>query len=342
MKLVLAIRTRDQADLVDAHVSFHLNAGVDFVIATDHRSEDGTLEILEAYEREGYLHLIRETGEEVRGSEWRTRMARMAALEHGADWVIQSDGDEFWWPRGTSLKEVLEPIPQRYGVVHGLLRLFRSRLGGGGFFAERMVVRVHSDAAINDPTSAFRPHAKVAHRGHPDVIVDRGAHSLLDGALLPLPGWCPIEVLHFPVRSLEQLERRSSAWWGQMKRAGRLGNVRVQRFQQAGRLDEYYTSLGFGDEELERGLADGSVVVDTRLRDVLRGLRLERASGARQFALPLELPEPLDLPLPNVVGDAVYAVDVATFGEAQMVRLQVRLDELERRLGQLVRLRHKG
>src|SRR5262245_47592910 len=87
VKLVMALRTRGQAELVDAEISFHLNAGVDFVIATDHRSEDGTLEILEAYEREGCLRLIRETGEQVRGSDWRTRMAQLAALEHGADWV---------------------------------------------------------------------------------------------------------------------------------------------------------------------------------------------------------------------------------------------------------------
>jgi len=103
MKLVMTLRTRDQADIVEAVVAFHLNAGVDFVIATDHRSVDGTVEILESYAREGVLRLIRELGEEVRGSEWRTRMARMAATEYGADWTFSCDGDEFWRPRGGSM-----------------------------------------------------------------------------------------------------------------------------------------------------------------------------------------------------------------------------------------------
>src|SRR5262245_7641338 len=88
VKLVMTLLTRDEADIVDAQIAFHLHAGVDFVIATDHRSEDGTTEILERYEREGRLRLLHEGGAEVRQEEWVTRMARLAATEHGADWVL--------------------------------------------------------------------------------------------------------------------------------------------------------------------------------------------------------------------------------------------------------------
>ncbi len=42
MKLVMTLRARDEADVVDAQIAFHLNAGVDFVVATEHRSQDGT------------------------------------------------------------------------------------------------------------------------------------------------------------------------------------------------------------------------------------------------------------------------------------------------------------
>ena len=68
------------------------------MIATDHDSRDGTSEILGAFEREGCLRRISESGP-VREELWRTRMARLAASEYGADWVINSDADEFWWPR---------------------------------------------------------------------------------------------------------------------------------------------------------------------------------------------------------------------------------------------------
>ncbi len=57
MTLVMTLLARDEADIIESWLSFHLNAGADFVVATDNRSQDGTTEILERYAREGHLHL---------------------------------------------------------------------------------------------------------------------------------------------------------------------------------------------------------------------------------------------------------------------------------------------
>ena len=132
MKLVMTLLARDEADVIDAWLSFHLNAGADFVVATDNRSDgrdDGRARALRA---RGHVHLIREPGEDLRQDEWVTRMARLAATDFGADWVINSDADEFWWPRGASLRDMLAAVPPRYGTVGAFLRMFPPRPAGEG------------------------------------------------------------------------------------------------------------------------------------------------------------------------------------------------------------------
>jgi hypothetical protein len=324
MKLVLTLIARDEADVIDENIRFHLNAGVDFVIATDNLSQDGTTEILESYARDGQLHLIREDGRYLKQAEWVTRMARLAAADFGADWVINGDADEFWWPRGESLKDVLVSIPARYGVVRALLRHFVPRPDDGSSFAERMTVRLSSSAPINDPRSLFRPNLKVVHRGDPNVSVSIGTQRLVDSQLVPLRGWYPIEFFHFPVRNPEQCERKYSH---QQIAPGETPSPyydRVRSFLQAGRLNEFYEELMVDDDALEQGLHDGSLVIDTRLRDALRAIGEGKS---------------VTFPRPTVVDEAAYAVDVAALGEADVVRLQRRLDTLEQRLLTLERRR---
>ena len=43
--LVLTLLVRDEADIVEANLDFHLSRGVDFVIATDNGSVDGSAEV---------------------------------------------------------------------------------------------------------------------------------------------------------------------------------------------------------------------------------------------------------------------------------------------------------
>jgi Glycosyl transferase family 2 len=323
----MTLLARDEADVVESWLAFHLNAGADFVIATDNRSEDGTTEILERYAREGHVHLVHEPGEDLRQDEWVTRMARLAATDFGADWVVNSDADEFWWPRGASLREVLAAVPPRYGTVGAFLRMFVPRPGDGDPF-ERMTVRFSALAPINDPASLYKPIRKVVHRAHPEIRVARGNHALVDSPFAPLRGWYPIEVFHFPLRSLEQTTHKAAlqghAFEKYVQRPPTAYHANMFEALRSGRIAEYYDSLVVGDEEVERGVAGGRLVVDTRLRDALREVR---STGTE-----------LTFPLPTLVEDAAYAVEAAVLGEADVVRLQRRLDTLERRL-QTIELR---
>ena len=334
MKLVMTLLARDEADIIDSWLAFHLNAGADLVIATDNRSEDGTTEVLERYAREGHVHLIREPGEDLRQDAWVTRMARLAATDFGADWVVNSDADEFWWPRGASLRDVLAAVPPRYGTVGAFLRMFVPRPGSEEPF-ERMTVRFSALAPINDPASLYKPIRKVVHRAHPEIRVTRGNHALVDSPFAPLRGWYPIEVFHFPLRSLDQCTHKAAlqgtAFEKYVARPPTAYHANMFEALRSGRIEEYYLSLIVDDDEVEAGVAEGRLVIDTRLRDALRQLRGEEGSG---YSRPSQATE-LSFPLPTLVEDASYAVEAAVLGEADVVRLQRRLDTLEHRLQSL-------
>lgn len=323
MKLAMTLLVRDEVDIIEAHLAFHLHAGVDVVIATDHRSTDGTAELLEAYAREGYVHLIRREDERIHQSEWVTYMARLAATDHGADWVLNSDADEFWWPRARSLKEVLAAVPAPYGVVHAVSRVFVPR-PGQEWFAERMTARLTLTAPLNDPATPFRHVAKVAHRADPRVVVSQGNHGVSGLAYAEVPGWSPIELLHFPLRSPKQSARKHETTWTAWRRNLRGDLARAKTASEQGRPEAFYDRVEVDDAALRRGLTAGLLVEDTRLRDALRALR----EGSGRFARPEAGVSRLRFGPASFAEDASRAVDRVVWAEADGVRLQRRVDEL--------------
>jgi hypothetical protein len=327
MKLVLTLLVRDEADIVDAQIAFHLDAGIDLVVATDNRSEDGTTEILERYAREGHLHLIREPGDDLRQSEWVTRMARLAATELQADWVLNADADEFWWPRGGDFRELFAAIPERFGVVRGAWRTFVPRPDDDRFFAERMTARLSTPSFHPHPLST---HFKSAHRAVADVRVGRGNHEAFGRGLVALRGWYPIEILHFPVRSREHCLRKYVTQFVALERNAEKGipghMAEAYRAYRAGRLEEFYAPLVVGDVELEDRLRRGELVVDSRLRDRLRALGFGDRSAASR-------PSPDRLAVDDV---AAFAAECAPLLDSDVGLLYAaRVEALERRLGAL-------
>jgi Glycosyl transferase family 2 len=326
MKIVMTVVLRDELDLVDDHLAFHLNAGVDFVIATDHRSVDGTTDILETYARDGVLRLIREEGDLIRQDVWQTRMSRLAATEHGAEWILCSDADEFWWPRVGSLSDALGAVPPGYQLVRAHSHSFLPRQGPGSF-AERMTIRLAPTAPINDPATPYRPVAKVAFRADPRIRVGWGNHHLSGVALRPLHGWCPIDILHFPVRSAEQIARKywnkATAW----TRNPRGDLARARAVLDSGESDAIYERLAIDDATVARGLAAGVLVEDMRLRDALRTLR-SVGHFSRDHAGTAE-------PHSALYDQVPHAVETGVLDDADLVRIQRRVDAAAARVQRL-------
>jgi hypothetical protein len=311
MRIVLTLVVRDEADIVDQQLRYHLGAGIDFVIASDHRSTDGTTDILERHEREGRLRLIRRTDDGFFQSRWVTEMARLAATEHGADWVINADADEFWWPRDGSLRDVLEAVPRRFGVLRGIWRHFVLRPHKDEPFDERMVVRRLASPDIADP---YRTQVKVAHRADAAVMVPQGGHDAFGERLVLLREWFPFEVLHFPIRDREQLERKYSV--AEYESGGRVPNHTADMEAKLQKdFEATYRRLLVDEGALQRGISEGTLFIDTRLRDVLKG-----ASSA-------------DLRRRSLLDDVQLASEIDTFLETDAARrLEPRASSLEQRL----------
>jgi BMFP domain-containing protein YqiC len=200
-----------------------------------------------------------------------------------------------------------------------------------------MTVRLAPVAPINDPTTPWRPNAKVIHRAHPQVVVRKGNHNVDGVPLQPLRGWSPVEVLHFPWRSGRHAARKATH---HSQAAMHHSHGLVYAAARAGELTERYEAFVLDDAAVERGLADGALVEDTRLRDLLRELAGAREvpaeSGERRFGVFPKTSRPA-FPRPDVVEDVSFAVETSVYAEAELVRAQRQLDDLEQRVGALER-----
>jgi glycosyltransferase involved in cell wall biosynthesis len=322
VKLVMTLLVRDEADIIDAQIAFHLQAGVDFVIATDNGSSDGTREILESYAQRGDLHLIEQPGDDMQQIEWVTRMARLAATDFGADWVINSDADEFWCSHGAPLKSVLAEVPRRFDTVRALMRNFVPRPGSTEFFAERMNVRLVPGEATRQVHRVHPFHAqdKVLHRAHPDVTLSAGNHDARWPSSVDLRGFWHFECLHFPMRSAEQCVLK----WRNYVRYGYSGYDVLTDYD----ARDYYESLLVDHAALQRGLEAGTYAVDNRLRDAFGTIRTASPDRA----------EPLYFPALTTSEAAALAADAAAASERDaFVKVEGRVQGLETRLAAVER-----
>ena len=130
-------------------------------------------------------------------------MARLAATE-GADWVINNDADEFWWPRAGSLKAIFEQLGDQVGMLLAHRENFVPRPEDGRPFWERMILRER--VSLNPLGKPLPP--KLAHRAHPEVEVAQGNHKVEGAELGESLDDGSIEILHFPMRTYGQFENK--------------------------------------------------------------------------------------------------------------------------------------
>ena len=283
MKLVLTLLCRDEADILESMIRFHLERGVDWIIATDNGSVDGSLAILQRYERQGRLQLIQEPEHTHDQAVWVTRMARLAAKQ-GADWVINSDADEFWWPHSGNLKTRLAVLPATVEACEVDRTNFLPPPRDGHDqrpFHQRQLLRERvSRNSLGEPLPP-----KLIHRAYPQIELSDGNHSAsLKGQSLQGLGDAGIEILHVPIRSYPQLERKIRQGAEALRRNQRVTpgvghswrSIYNSHLLQ-GTLSAYYDSLRPDESNLAIQMNSGELVEDRRLQRAL-GSQLPRVA----------------------------------------------------------------
>jgi hypothetical protein len=296
MKIVATMMVRDEADLVAAMVEYHVDQGVDLIIVTDNASLDGTTEILQAYADLGVVELHHDPVHRKQQGVLVTAMARRAFAEHGADWVLNLDADEFLRAVDPDLtvRQALQGIPVELGAFTTPVSNLVGAPAQRGSGVDRLTWRdLRTDDALKLVGINAQPTPNAVHRGDPEVTVSQGNHFVsLASAGQPDPAFA-LEVLHLPWRSWDQLERkvvnagRAYTENPDLRPSRNHHGMADYRRHLGGRMRYYYLMRMPTRAELAAGEQDGTYVRDEWLRDRLHGL-VDRARRPDLLAASLD------------------------------------------------------
>ena len=269
MTLFMTLLVRDEEDVTEANLRFHLESGVDHVIVTDNLSVDATPEIVQHFVEQGVATLIHESSDNYAQSHWVSRMANIAA-SRGAKWVIHCDADEFWIaPKELTLKQFFART-LFHNVVVADRHDFVCLEDDGRPFWQRMTYRKRQ--SLNPAGRSLPP--KVAHRARQGLVVAQGNHSV-KGLRRQRQLLGRAEILHFPLRSrtqyLRKIENGGRAYANNQELDEQVGSTwrdQYRELQTTGSLS-FVDNNVVDERELLRMLSAGEVVVDERLQHAL-------------------------------------------------------------------------
>lgn len=276
----MTLLVRDEEDILAANLDFHLAQGVDQFIITDNLSVDGTRDIIESYVRDKLAVCLHEPGDDYSQFRWVTRMARMAAIDFDADWVINSDADEFWAsdPPGANLKSYLADLaPAVQSLAVPRFNFIPVGADDQGFFAERMTLLERESFTLE----GNRLPPKVCHRAFPDIEVEQGNHRVRLAGVPLNSEPCALRILHYPMRSYRQFENKivkgGAAYARNTEQPEEIGSTwrKLYKIWQAGDLRDWYLQNVLSSQAVREKLLNGELVHD---ETVLLALRDRQAS----------------------------------------------------------------
>jgi Glycosyl transferase family 2 len=240
---VWAVATvRDELDVIEASITHLFDQGVDHVLVLDHRSSDGTRELLKKWSTlDARVHVVLDDAPGHFQSEKITRLS-IAAWWAGAEWVVPFDADEFWYAENARLADFLRSSSASVVIaqMHDLVPVGNESLE----FREREFL-LDASPALD---------VKVAFRAHPLLRVGSGNH----GVARVGPQSPGLHVAHTPYRGVAQVARKfqtgaqalddsgAADWEGWHWRVGAsLSSVELERVWDAIREGERVEQIGW-------------------------------------------------------------------------------------------------
>jgi len=266
VKLVMTLLVRNEDDIIEENLLYHKAMGIDLFVVTDHKSTDDTSDILLRYQEKGWVDLLHETTDTYNQGAWVTEMARRAYTQHGADWVINNDADEFWVSPNCTLKEYFEQVPADVGTLHANRLDYHYRPYHWATFYEALLFR-----------EWVCRWTKCCHRGASDVVVEIGNHNayskeISDKYPRSLPAMNELKVLHYPIRSYERYRDKiaESARFmlntpGLSADSGFHWKMALKHIE-SGTFEQYFSEKVYSFDKITQEIKDGKTVLDDSIQ----------------------------------------------------------------------------
>jgi hypothetical protein len=270
------------ADLATEFCRYHLSLGVDKIFVADYGSDDGTVNLLSPFVREGHVQVVPLSTHRFADYDPSNAILALIRKKDAADWVSFLDPDEFLagpenlktsltveWSRGIEAISLprfnltgVGPIPpQAHYLTHLTLKIVTTD------------VRVSSASApLSSPWIFSRIPPKVMIRAQSSLTTTTGDHHVV-GADQALIRSSPFEILHLPMRGYEAFQEKIERGMDYLALNPELGSGTGWHWRrwidlfQSGRLREEYQSQFLEAPGAELLLAQNRIVPEMRLAD---------------------------------------------------------------------------
>jgi len=200
--IIASLLVRNDEDILQHNIEFHLNNGVDAFVVTEHCANDMVKSILSKFSD----HIIERfvvDDDTYNQSIWVTRMARSIA-KHKPDWIIHCDADELW----CNLK-CLNGLEHKICIT----QYWRNYLP---YSLDEF--EIHKALKYQDPLkdSIFGPgmqnEKKIIHKPCDKISIKQGNHSIEGNRVTGTnhePYQTDVIINHYPVRTFKQFKRKA-------------------------------------------------------------------------------------------------------------------------------------